>query len=264
MQRGCRTPSVGCGACCCRRPARAAAPGARRRAARAPPSCAGRPRCRSRPPSTRCAALLAYEGVGRELVARLKYRNARAAAGFLAGAMAALVDPADVDVVTWAPTTRGPAPPAGVRPGRGCWPGWSPAASAVPCRPLLTRPPGPPQTGRAGARAAIGPGASRPRADRRRAGPRPRPPRRRRRHHRRHDDRRRPGAARRRAPPTCTGWRRRAPRSSYERYSPKELVMPPMSATLEIPPAAVERLEAEPWVRPEAVARARARLAQRR
>ena len=35
-----------------------------------------------------------------------------------------------------------------------------------------------------------------------------------------------------------------------------------MSATLEIPPAAVERLEAEPWVRPEAVARARARLAR--
>jgi hypothetical protein len=38
--------------------------------------------------------------------------------------------------------------------------------------------------------------------------------------------------------------------------------MPPTSATLEIPPAAVERLAAEPWVRPEAVARARARLAR--
>jgi predicted amidophosphoribosyltransferase len=97
-----------------------------------------------------CAALLAYEGVGRELVARLKYRNARAAAGFLAGAMAALVDPADVDVVTWAPTT------AARRRRRG----FDQAALlarlvarriAVPCRPLLTRPPGPPQTGRAGA-----------------------------------------------------------------------------------------------------------------
>jgi hypothetical protein len=32
------------------------------------------------------------------------------------------------------------------------------------------------------------------------------------------------------------------------------------SASLEIPPVVVERLEAEPWVRPEAVARARARL----
>ena len=97
-----------------------------------------------------CSAPLAYEGVGRELVARLKYRNARAAAGFLAGAMAALVDPADVDVVTWAPTT------AARRRRRG----FDQAAVLArlvarrigrPCRPLLTRPPGPPQTGRAGA-----------------------------------------------------------------------------------------------------------------
>ena len=97
-----------------------------------------------------CAALLTYEGVGRELVARLKYRNARAAAGFLAGAMAALVDPAHVDVVTWAPTT------AARRRRRG----FDQAALLArlvarrvgrPCRPLLTRPPGPPQTGRAGA-----------------------------------------------------------------------------------------------------------------
>ena len=97
-----------------------------------------------------CTALLAYEGVGRELVARLKYRNARAAAGFLAGAMAALVDPGEVDVVTWAPTT------AARRRRRG----FDQAALLArlvarrmgrPCRPLLTRPPGPPQTGRAGA-----------------------------------------------------------------------------------------------------------------
>lgn len=51
-----------------------------------------------------CGAALSYEGVGRELVARLKYRNARAALPFLAGAMAALVDASSVDVVTWAPT----------------------------------------------------------------------------------------------------------------------------------------------------------------
>ena len=97
-----------------------------------------------------CTALLAYEGVGRELVARLKYRNARAAAGFLAGAMAALVDPGAVDVVTWAPTT------ASRRRRRG----FDQAALLArlvarrlgrPCRPLLTRPPGPPQTGRAAA-----------------------------------------------------------------------------------------------------------------
>jgi len=88
--------------------------------------------------------------VGRELVARLKYRNARAAAGFLATAMAALVDPGDVDVVTWAPTT------AARRRRRG----FDQAALLArlvarrmgrPCSPLLARPPGPPQTGRAGA-----------------------------------------------------------------------------------------------------------------
>jgi len=38
--------------------------------------------------------------------------------------------------------------------------------------------------------------------------------------------------------------------------------MLPEAASLEIPPVVVERLEAEPWVRPEAVARARARLAR--
>ncbi|MGI9022081.1 MAG: ComF family protein, partial [Acidimicrobiales bacterium] len=51
-----------------------------------------------------CRAAFSYEGPGRELVARLKYRNARAALPFLAVAMAALVDPSTIDVVTWAPT----------------------------------------------------------------------------------------------------------------------------------------------------------------
>lgn len=54
-------------------------------------------------------ALLAYEGVGRELVARLKYRNARAPLRDLAWSMALLVAgdgaPAPFDVVTWAPTS---------------------------------------------------------------------------------------------------------------------------------------------------------------
>ncbi|MGH9280845.1 MAG: ComF family protein, partial [Acidimicrobiales bacterium] len=53
----------------------------------------------------RCAALLEYQGAGRELVARLKYRNARSSVGFLADGMAALVDPAAIDAVTWVPTT---------------------------------------------------------------------------------------------------------------------------------------------------------------
>jgi competence protein ComFC len=54
-----------------------------------------------------CRALLAYDGPGRDLVARLKYRNARSALPWLASGMAALTVAAgdEVDVVTWAPTT---------------------------------------------------------------------------------------------------------------------------------------------------------------
>ena len=92
-------------------------------------------------------AALSYTGTGRELVARLKYRNARSVLPALAGAIAALVDPATIDVVTWAPTS----------PARRRQRGFDQArllARAVarrlhrPCRALLTREPGPPQTGR--------------------------------------------------------------------------------------------------------------------
>lgn len=95
----------------------------------------------------RCHALLAYEGAGRELVARLKHRGHRAALPGLAAAAAALVDPASVDVVTWAPTT----------PGRRRQRGYDHAELLArrvarqlrrPARRLLVRAPGPPQTGR--------------------------------------------------------------------------------------------------------------------
>ena len=104
----------------------------------------------------RAAAVLHYSGVGRELVARLKYRNARSSVAFLAGAMASLVDPAGVDTVTWVPTT----------PARRRQRGFDHAevlARAVarrigrPCRPLLRRLPGPAQTGRAVAERRLGP-----------------------------------------------------------------------------------------------------------
>ncbi|MGH9184006.1 MAG: ComF family protein [Acidimicrobiales bacterium] len=104
-----------------------------------------------------CLALLAYEGPGRELVARLKYRNHRAALPGLAAAMASLVGgPARVDVVTWVPTT----------PARRRERGFDQAellARAVarqlrrPCRRLLARSPGPPQTGRGRAQRHAGP-----------------------------------------------------------------------------------------------------------
>lgn len=54
-----------------------------------------------------CAAF-SYEGVARELVARVKYRHARAATPWLAAAMVTTLEEhglGDVDVVTWPPTT---------------------------------------------------------------------------------------------------------------------------------------------------------------
>jgi predicted amidophosphoribosyltransferase len=89
----------------------------------------------------------AYEGVARELVARVKYRNARGAVAWLAEAMLAGLCPTSaVDVVTWAPTT----------PARRRERGFDHAEllaravgrrAGLPVRGLLTRLPGPPQTG---------------------------------------------------------------------------------------------------------------------
>lgn len=104
-----------------------------------------------------CLALLAYEGVGREMVARLKYRNHRAVLAGLAAAMASLVAPPVPDVVTWAPTT-------GARRRRRGFDQAELLARAVarrlgrPCRRLLVREPGPPQTGRPLAERRAGPG----------------------------------------------------------------------------------------------------------
>lgn len=95
----------------------------------------------------RCAALLLYIGAAREVVARVKYRNARASVGWLATGMAALVDRDAIDVVTWVPTTRARRRARGFDQGRLL-------ARAVarrlgrPCRPLLRRRAGPAQTGR--------------------------------------------------------------------------------------------------------------------
>lgn len=51
-------------------------------------------------------AALTHDGSARRLVLGLKFRNARTVAGALAARMvAALEDPASVDVVTWAPTS---------------------------------------------------------------------------------------------------------------------------------------------------------------
>lgn len=94
-----------------------------------------------------CVALLDYAGAGREVVARVKYRNARSSLGYLADGMAALVDRDEVDVVTWAPTT------AARRRQRGFDQSELLARAVArrlgrPCRALLRRVAGPAQTGR--------------------------------------------------------------------------------------------------------------------
>lgn len=96
-------------------------------------------------------ALLAYDGVGRELVARVKYRNGRATLPWLGAELADRVRAAHhrgppLDVVTWAPTT-------GRRRRRRGFDHAELLARAVaahlglPCVALLRRTPGPPQTG---------------------------------------------------------------------------------------------------------------------
>jgi predicted amidophosphoribosyltransferase len=94
-----------------------------------------------------CAALLAYEGPARAVITQLKYRNAREVARWLAQGMAVLLPRHPVDVVTWAPTT------ALRRRSRGFDHAELLARTVaeqagLPARSLLTRLPGPPQTGR--------------------------------------------------------------------------------------------------------------------
>lgn len=108
-------------------------------------------------------AVFAYEGAVREALARAKYRNARAAlpalAGLLIDRLRAEGAPGGIsalDGVTWPPTT----------PQRRRRRGFDQAeylARAVadglglPARPLLSRGPGPPQTGRSRRERAEGP-----------------------------------------------------------------------------------------------------------
>lgn len=108
----------------------------------------------------RWLAPFAYEGVARELVARVKYWRMRATVPWLATRMARIVVAAgadiDVDVTTWTPTT---VPRRHAR-------GFDHAevlARAVArelglrARPILRRRPGPPQTGRPAAARRAGP-----------------------------------------------------------------------------------------------------------
>jgi predicted amidophosphoribosyltransferase len=121
---------------------------------------------RSPPPSPpprgvdRWLALFAYDGVARELIARIKYRRTRATVPWLAQRMSALVvlagEDARLDLVTWAPTT------AARRNARGFDHAELLARAVarklrVRARPTLRRGPGPPQTGRPAAVRRVGP-----------------------------------------------------------------------------------------------------------
>jgi predicted amidophosphoribosyltransferase len=103
-------------------------------------------------------APFAYEGVARELVARVKYRDLRAVVPWIAACMADVAATARVhaDSLTWAPTT----------PARRRSRGFDPAealARAVgrragrPAMRLLVRAPGLPQTGLPAAARRVGP-----------------------------------------------------------------------------------------------------------
>ena len=101
-------------------------------------------------------AVLAYEGAGRRILLALKYGNAKPVARSLASAMARRARRHQVDVVTWAPTSAARRrersyDQAEVLARAVAW------RLGVPCRRLLRRTDGPPQTGRTRAERLEGP-----------------------------------------------------------------------------------------------------------
>ena len=107
----------------------------------------------------RLAVLFAYEGAGRHLVTRLKYRNARSSLGWLAAALAEVAigpNQPRPDVVTWVPTS----------PSRRRDRGFDQAELLarrlarrlrIPARRVLIHDAGDPQTGRSAAERWLGP-----------------------------------------------------------------------------------------------------------
>jgi predicted amidophosphoribosyltransferase len=110
-------------------------------------------------------AAFAYEGVAREVVARVKYRGARGAVPWLADAMVTAMDEGmlhvPVDVVTWAPTSHDRRRARGFDQAELLARAVARRLTAhrdVRCLGLLDRRPGPPQTGLTGADRRRGPG----------------------------------------------------------------------------------------------------------
>ena len=103
-------------------------------------------------------AVYAYEGVARELIARVKYRNERVAVRWLGARLAAHVRVAarGVDVVTWVPASAQRLRDRGVDHGALLARSVG-AALGVPAIDLLARGAGPPQTGRPARERCTGP-----------------------------------------------------------------------------------------------------------
>jgi ComF family protein len=113
---------------------------------------------RSIPGVSWSTAAFAYEGIARELVARVKYRNERAAVRWLGRqlALALAVRTVDCDVITWVPASAQRRAARGVDHGALLARAVArelDARSAL----LLRRAPGPPQTGRPAAERRAGP-----------------------------------------------------------------------------------------------------------
>ncbi|MCU1400952.1 MAG: hypothetical protein JWN62_4061 [Acidimicrobiales bacterium] len=120
-------------------------------------------RCRfalvASPPVTTASGIVAateFSGLGRELVVGLKYRNRRRLADHLAEQLSRRLDPTQIDVITWAPTSR-------QRTRRRGYDQAELLARALaarwrkPCRRMLYRSHGPAQTGQSRASRLIGP-----------------------------------------------------------------------------------------------------------
>ena len=103
-----------------------------------------------------CAALLSYDDAGRELIARLKYRNARGSVRWLAVSMAVLVRSMTFDAVAWVPTTRARRRRRGFDQAELLARGVA-RELGLSCRGLLARANSPPQTGRTLAERQTGP-----------------------------------------------------------------------------------------------------------
>ncbi|MEP7115150.1 MAG: phosphoribosyltransferase family protein [Ilumatobacteraceae bacterium] len=107
------------------------------------------------PPGIRAA--LPFEGVPRELIVALKFRHHRSAAGVLAAQMIRRLDLDRVDVVTWAPTSARRVRRRGYDQAEAIARAIA-RQLGVPCRRLLYRTHGAPQTGKSRSERLAGPG----------------------------------------------------------------------------------------------------------